>query len=180
MLPAFVLVAAGILFLQGTGRKAAFAALLLGPMLYALFVLGPQQSIVWRRPEMAKDDSMGKTLLAVHADLILRELAASGAGSDESVHALLRDEFAKAAVNPGPYVSLGFDPDYLMYTSPLFANVYQLGYSREQFQRLCLRWYLRSVVHQPGGFIRKWLRQFLFYFFPDPQIFVSVQIPTRP
>lgn len=168
VLPALALVAAAVCFFPGRGRLVALGAMILGFVLYAGLVLAPQRGVIWHRPELAQDASLGGTLVAVHANLILQDLE-SGAGQDEAVHALLREEFPRAAANPGSYPALGFDPDYLIYASPVFSKARELGYSDEQLQKLFLRWYGRALLHNPAGFARKWFQQLGFYFLPEPQ-----------
>jgi hypothetical protein len=75
------------------------------------------------------------------------------------------------------YPRLGFDPDYLMYRSPVFPfleDTYAM--SRQQIADFCRNSFLSAVWNQPLGYGRKVFTQLGYFFFPDDATFFRKRI----
>jgi hypothetical protein len=85
---------------------------------------------------------------------------------------VFRSEFAKARANPSCYWRLGYDPDYLMYQSPLLAWLMEHGHmSDDQLAAFCRHWYLQALADDPMAIARKIAGQMEYFFIGDSTVF---------
>jgi hypothetical protein len=163
-----ILVAGGIFGMRGWGRVAPAAALAVGPLLFAAAVGIPQKSDLWRRSS-GPDLSLAKTLVAIHANSILESQLVPKFPEEAESRRLLAEAFVEASKDPGPYTSLGFDPDFLMYSSPVFSEIADLEFPPDRMKAMFFGWYFRALIRQPTVFLEKWGRQITFFLRPDPR-----------
>jgi hypothetical protein len=126
------------------------------------------------------------TLFTIHADVIQkdmqRELAREGTPESrrhflEAFLQVFEPEMQTARTLAKYYPRLGFDPDYLMYRSPVFPfleNTYSM--SRKQIADFCRNSFLSAIWNQPLGYARKVFTQLGYFFFPDDATFFRKRI----
>ena len=126
------------------------------------------------------------TLFTIHADVIqedmARELAAPETPEErrrflEAFLPLFDREIQTARTLARFYPRLGFDPDYLMYRSPVFPfleDTYAM--SRKDIAAFCRRSFLSAVRNRPLGYARKVVTQLGYFFFPDDGTFFRTRI----
>jgi len=152
------------------GRIWMRAALVAAAIFPALFLL------VLPERALGRNDAEGKTflpetLLTVHAVIIERQMAEDLAGGGplpyprpflQGAHDLLKREIAKASkvTTPKAFVTLGTNPDYLMYRHSFCSQFMQENHlSREEMANFCMTYYKRALMHHPGAMAMKVLRQ---------------------
>jgi hypothetical protein len=141
----------------------------------ALFLLWPES--VLKRSDPDAYTFLPETLLTIHADMIRDQMAAdlannlSGPFPRQDVQTLLDHLNAElpAARLPQnrPYPSLGFNPDYLLYTDPVFRGVTSRKHDafRERAE-LGYYYYERTFLHRPARMLGKvWGQMRIFYHF---------------
>jgi hypothetical protein len=173
------------LFAPGAGI-AARIGLLAAAILPSLFLLALPEHL------LSRDDTLGKmflpeTLFTIHAKIIERQMAADLAGSGplpypreflQGADDLLKREIdiATHSGTTRKYVTLGTNPDYLMYRDSFCSKFLRAShFSREQMTRFYFTWYLRALTHQPGAMLMKIVRQFGVVYRPKCPIFWSAQ-----
>jgi hypothetical protein len=126
------------------------------------------------------------TLFTIHADVIQKDMQRQLArqGTPENQRHFLEDflrvfdpEMQTARTLAKYYPRLGFDPDYLMYRSPVFPfleDTYAM--SRQQIADFCRNSFLSAVWNQPLGYGRKVFTQLGYFFFPDDATFFRKRI----
>jgi hypothetical protein len=126
------------------------------------------------------------TLFTIHADVIQKDMQRqlTGQGTPENQRRFLEDflrvfepEMQTARTLAKYYPRLGFDPDYLMYRSPVFPlleNTYAM--SRQQIADFCRNSFLSAIWNQPLGYARKVFTQLGYFFFPDDATFFRKRI----
>jgi hypothetical protein len=151
---------------ESFGRKFAMIAI---PMLcIALFLFLPEKSFNNR-------DDLGRTFLpttlfVIHADIIRDQISTDlrdGAKTPyprkllEQTEALLVSEI-ELSKGTGHYISLGFDPDYLMYGDSFdqkFGTLLGPLERKENKIRFYYYYFFRAWTYQPGRMLGKVLRQ---------------------
>ena len=126
------------------------------------------------------------TLFTIHADVIqedmARELAAPETPEErrrflEAFLPLFDREIQTARTLARFYPRLGFDPDYLMYRSPVFPFLEETyAMSRKDIAAFCRRSFLSAVRNRPLGYARKVVTQLGYFFFPDDGTFFRTHI----
>jgi len=134
---------------------------------------------------LAKSDSMAtsflpETLFYVHANLIADQMDEDIACRDcgqrgcewlDRVKSELREEMRRSwELNPN-YRSLGFDPDYLMYTSEKIRQWREKFFQGEDAKRFRFYWYYaeRALMKHPARALAKvWRQMRLFYSARNP------------
>lgn len=112
-------------------------------------------------PDATSRTFLPMVLFAIHADLIQDHLHAPGSpvGQDPAGReflALFDREMAAARSIDHNYETLGFDPDYLMFKSPIFFKVKEYaGGTNDAFRTFCLNQYVAAVRANPAGWLRK-------------------------
>lgn len=112
-------------------------------------------------PDATSRTFLPMVLFAIHADLIQDHLHAPGSpvGEDPAGReflALFDREMAVARSIDHNYETLGFDPDYLMFKSPIFFKIKEYaGGTNEAFRTFCLKQYGAAIRANPAGWVRK-------------------------
>ena len=160
-------------------------ALLAAAILPALLLLAVPEHML-KRHDAGGETFLPETLLSIHAKIIERQMAEDLAGTGplpyprpflESAHALLVSEIGKASqvTRPKAFVTLGTNPDYLMYGHSFCAKLVSENHlSKKQMAAFCMTYYKRALIHHPGAMAVKVLRQLvLVYQFKCPIYWVG-------
>ncbi|HEY5813244.1 MAG TPA: hypothetical protein VIT23_11405, partial [Terrimicrobiaceae bacterium] len=149
------------------GRNFPRAARLLTPTLGLFLIVVtlwvPEKLLFVRTQEPRAVLPM--TLFTIHADVIQesmrQEIQSAGTSQErrrflEAFLPLLDREMQTARTLAKSYPRLGFDPDYLMYRSPVFPFLTQdWKMSGEEVVRFCQESFLSAVWKNPVGYARK-------------------------
>lgn len=181
----FVTVLPVFLGVVGTFPRWARWATLLAGVSAALGLLWLPGKLFYK-PDVASVTFLPSTLFTIHARLIKDTLAREEAGLPEgdsrkaelrAVLLSLAQEFRMAESRPGPYVRMGFDPDYLYYRSPLMGVIRESsGGTDASFRAFCFRAYFDTWRDQPGAMLEKIWSQFEWFLFPDWNSFYRSRI----
>ena len=134
---------------------------------------------------LAKSDPLAtwflpETLFYIHANLIADQMDEDIASRDCGEHGCewltqiqseLREEMRRGWELNQHYPSLGFDPDYLMYTSKVIRHWREKFFQGEDAIRLRFYWYYaeRTLMKHPARVIAKvWRQMRLFYSASNP------------
>lgn len=160
-------------------KKSVVPSALLAPLIGAVLALGfvwlPGKLVFERQPEQRL--VLPLTLLTIHGDVVLKSWEQNPSFAPAGAADLLAREMIVARSNPYSYKRLGFDPDYLMYRSPLFPwlqNKHQM--TKQQVAGLCVSSYLLAWKSQPADMLRKIFVQFDFFLRPDRVTFTRQKI----
>lgn len=124
-----------------------------------------------------------ETLFCIHAPLIVHRLEARLATLPDSdagkarlsafLNVVKKDLEASRHVR-GAYEKLGFDPDYLMYSSELISTIRDYsGGDDQKFRTFCIHSYVEAVIYDPAGYAQKVLSQAGHFFPPAPKDFLA-------
>ena len=175
-------------FLGIFGKTPSPAVRLLPPLagvaLIALTLWLPDKLLFIRTSEVRMVLPM--TLFTIHADIIRKSLAAELQSPETAekrltfLHGflpLLDREIAAAKAEKLYYPRIGFDPDYLMYRSPLFPVLgSEFGLTQKEIAAFCRQSFLSAVVRQPLDYARKVGSQMGYFFFPDDGTFFRKRV----
>jgi hypothetical protein len=157
---------------------------LLGVFLIVFTLILPDKLLFIRTAETRLVLPM--TLFTIHADVIQasmrHELDAAENSEErrrflEAFLPILDREMQTARTLANYYPRLGFDPDYLMYRSPVFPFLEQeRGMSRQEIASFCRSSFLSGIVGEPLSYARKVFTQLGYFFFPDDGTFFRTRI----
>jgi hypothetical protein len=157
---------------------------LLGVFLIVFTLILPDKLLFIRTAETRLVLPM--TLFTIHADVIqasMRHELEAAENSEERRRFLeaflpvLDREMQTARTLANYYPRLGFDPDYLMYRSPVFPFLEQeRGMSRQEIASFCRSSFLSGIVSEPLFYARKVFTQLGYFFFPDDGTFFRTRI----
>ena len=126
------------------------------------------------------------TLFTIHADIIHKSLAGELQSPETAeerrtflrgVLPLLDREIAAAKAEKLSYPRIGFDPDYLMYRSPLFPVLgSEFGLTPKEIAAFCRQSFVSAVLRQPADYARKVSAQMGHFFFPDDGTFFRKRV----
>ncbi len=126
------------------------------------------------------------TLFTIHADIIRKDLAGESESpkTTEERRKFLRNflpvldrEIAAAKAEKPTYPRIGFDPDYLMYRSPLFPLLGDThGMSQAEIAAFCKKSFVTAVLRQPFDYARKVSAQMGYFFRPDDGTFFRKRV----
>jgi hypothetical protein len=159
----------------GVSARSKILMVVGGTAFCALFLLWPESSL--KRSDPTAYTFLPDTLLTIHAGQVRDQLAEDLAANRpspfprETVRALLQSLDAKLPLarrpENAPYPSLGYSPDYLLYTDCVYKDV--VGKKREAYrERAALGYYFyqRAFLAHPGRMLGKIWRQLrIFYHF---------------
>jgi hypothetical protein len=121
---------------------------------------------------------LAETLITVHANIVDQQMAEDLASNAplpyprnivEAAHQMLSAELVKASAggDTKTYPSLGFNPDYLMYSDSFCIRFQtEMKFSNRAMADFCMTYYLRALRHHPGAIAQKILRQLALFYSP--------------
>jgi len=121
------------------------------------------------------------TLVSVHAPQILKtspaspSLQANGSGGGQTAfYEELAKAFRSAKENPNHYDLLGFDPDYILFSSNFFSiTKAKEGWSDRELIGNCYSAYFRAWIRTPWFMLQKIEKQLRLFLFPHGGDFYS-------
>lgn len=181
----FALLFAFIPVIVGTVGKGSLAArlgpLLVGLALIALLVVAPH--ILGFQKDGASQKFLPLTLVSVHAKQIVgnaqKPYSQSSIGqhqdaSEDAFYQSLEKAFLEAKRDPGGFQLLGFNADYIIYSSNVFQEVARRQHWNDrQLAAFCYSVYLKTWLGSPLEMLAKVCRQLTVFFFPPRKDFYS-------
>ena len=156
----------------------------LGLLLVVTTLLLPEK--VFFIPSMDTRLVLPMTLFTIHADVIHENMKSELADQTiqeerrqflEKFLPLFDQEMQTARTLARYYPRLGFDPDYLMYRSPLFPFLENTSaMSRREIANFCRTSFLSAIWNRPLDYARKLFTQLGYFFFPDDATFFRKRI----
>ncbi len=164
-------VLAGCFFLRSAKRNRPALAAAFGLGFLAVGALhGVIPKALHWKPDITSRLFLPHTLVSVHADKIVaaseevalepRELEFFG-----RLKTALQD--ARSGNGGQPYLTLGFNPDFIMYQSAVFPSLSVVPDTVEARRAYLLHIYFRSLQLRPWDFAVKWHRELLYLYRPE-------------
>jgi hypothetical protein len=138
----------------------------------------------WMKPDSASRTFLPMTLLTIHAPWVFAAWEDELANGDEASWPVRREvlqafvenfrvELDRAKADPGWYVRLGFDPDYLMYRSSISRPLGEAGISMEDAIAFHKQGFFLAWQKFPLAMLGKVLGQFDYFLRPESRLFAA-------
>jgi hypothetical protein len=138
----------------------------------------------WMKPDHASRTFLPMTLLTIHAPWVFAAWEDELAHGEEASWPVRREvlqafvenfrvELARAKADPGWYVRLGYDPDYLMYRSSVNRPLGEAGTSMEDSIALHKQGFFLAWQKFPLTMSGKVLGQFDYFLRPEARLFAA-------
>ena len=176
-------VLAGCFFLRNAKRNRPALAAAFGLGFVAVCVLHGMipRALQWK-PDTTSRLFLPQTLVSVHADKIVAAFEGIALDPRElEFIGRLKTALRGARLGSGvqPYLTLGFNPDCILYRSAVFPSLPVVSDTVEARRAYLLHIYFRSLQLRPWDFVAKWSREFLYLYRPEHRHFFQRSIYQR-